>query len=105
MMNENRGETLFCTKCGSDDVCSKAWVDINDYSFCEWSESDEDVWCDNCGEMTDTVAVYTITDALDNPDLWDNGKLIEDLFWWKKDTTKKEVINWLNERSIFYSAD
>lgn len=104
-MSNIRSNTLFCEKCGSDNVCCKAWVYINDYSFCEFCETEEDVWCDDCCEMTDTVSVNQITDALDNPDLWKDNKLIEDLFWWKSGTSKNEIINWLDERSIFYSVN
>lgn len=91
--------TLYCTQCGSTNVCYQSWFYPNKGVSSDSTPdlSDEDnCWCDDCEEH---VPLANLTD------LWEmfkarvyNGILIEDFLYFTKGTSADEVRKWFMDR-------
>ena len=49
--------TLVCSKCGSEELSFKVWIDKNfQINSMDFITSDTDTWCEDCGELVRYVA-------------------------------------------------
>ena len=49
---------LVCTKCGSDKIEQRAWIQVNTNKFMDWyDEADKDCYCPNCGLDTELTTL------------------------------------------------
>jgi hypothetical protein len=55
--------TLVCTKCGSDKIEQRAWIQVNTNKFMEWEdEADKNCYCPNCGLDTELTTLREYRD-------------------------------------------
>ena len=72
----------YCTKCGSNDVEGKCYVNINTLKieeYPEWDNTHEAYWCNNCQDCCD------LTEDPDEYKDWDDINKGEEKFESKRD--------------------
>ena len=92
-------DTLYCSKCGSDNVEERAWVNPNtDEIRYNDSVEEEDCWCGICEEHVELCTLSELWEMFGDIPVNNDDEIEEDFLNFPVGTSKIDVWHWFDER-------
>lgn len=92
-------DTLYCPKCGSNNVEERAWVNPNtdEISYND-SVEEEDCWCNICEEHVELCTLSELWEMFGDIPVNNDDEIEEDFLNFPAGTPKFDVWHWFDER-------
>lgn len=92
-------DTLYCPKCGSNNVEERAWVNPNtdEISYND-SVEEEDCWCGICEEHVELCTLSELWEMFGDIPVNNDDEIEEDFLNFPVGTSKIDVWHWFDER-------
>lgn len=92
-------DSLYCPKCGSDNVEERAWVNPNtdEISYND-SVEEEDCWCGICEEHVELCTLSELWEMFGDIPVNNDDEIEEDFLNFPAGTSKIDVWHWFDER-------
>ncbi len=92
-------DTLYCPKCGSNNVEERAWVNPNtdEISYND-SVEEEDCWCSICEEHVELCTLSELWEMFGDIPVNNDDEIEEDFLNFPVGTSKIDVWHWFDER-------
>ena len=92
-------DTLYCSKCGSNNVEERAWVNPNtDETSYNDSVEEEDCWCNICEEHVELCTLSELWEMFGDIPVNNDDEIEEDFLNFPARTSKIDVWHWFDER-------
>lgn len=94
-------DTLYCPKCGSNNVEERAWVNPNtdEISYND-SVEEEDCWCNICEEHVELCTLSELWEMFGDIPVNNDDEIEEDFLNFPAGTPKFDVWRWFDERCL-----